>query len=495
MAPSSTIAVVDLGSNSGRVVVVAVRGAHLEIVAEARTPLRLADELRDGRLTAAGVRRTVSALQDFVAVAHTAGAGSIIVAATSAVRESSNASELARAIKEETGLALRILDGEEEARYAFAGAVRALDVTDGALLDVGGGSAEITMFRSRVATQSWTLPIGALRVTRSHFASDPPSSKEIKALREYLVDIAREQSIPRLSGEKTIVATGGTARTIARVMRHSQGHPIRRIHGFEITNSGLNEVVSMLTSRSSIARSKLRGVNRDRADSIAGGGVVLQTLCTVLGASLIVVSGQGLREGIAAEELNAAMPDPRSARADSVRAVCKRFKPWNQDVAMRRSAIAAQVAVELGDSDQEQLELLGHAAMLVDAGRAIDPYNHDRHAAFIALEADLSCFTHRQLAIIASLLARMDDYKTGVRELRKMLTPQDHSAIAITGCALLIADALVARIPPSASVQCSRKLRTLQLEAPCAPGRWSRDADERLRRDTGLKLVYSQRAA
>ena len=116
-------------------------------------------------------------MRDFHAVAEGAGAVRIIAAATSAVRESSNADELVDAIARATGIDVEIIDGEDEARYSFLGAVHGLAIEHGTLVDIGGGSLELTTFRSRRMTGSYTLPLGALRLSERFFRDDPPSQR------------------------------------------------------------------------------------------------------------------------------------------------------------------------------------------------------------------------------------------------------------------------------------------------------------------------------
>ncbi|MBA3691729.1 MAG: Ppx/GppA family phosphatase, partial [Actinobacteria bacterium] len=143
-------AVVDIGSNSGRMIVFRLKeGGHLDVLEDARAPLRLARALREtGVLGEDAIERTLEALRDFRAVAEGAGATSITAVATSAVRDAADGDELlARAVA--IGIPLHVIEGDAEARLGFLGAVHDLPVTSGLTMDVGGGSTELSLFHDR----------------------------------------------------------------------------------------------------------------------------------------------------------------------------------------------------------------------------------------------------------------------------------------------------------------------------------------------------------
>src|SRR6185312_658016 len=183
--PARRIGVVDLGSNSGRLVVYdQYASSRLDIVEDARVPLRLASDLQsDGALSESAMERAVDALHEFHAIAVGAGAERTIVVGTAAMRDATNSDELRRRIQRDVGVNVEIIDGLAEARFSFLGAIHGLPVWNGYVLDIGGGSLELTHFRERRGVASWMLPLGALRLTQEFLLSDPPSAKEIRRLK------------------------------------------------------------------------------------------------------------------------------------------------------------------------------------------------------------------------------------------------------------------------------------------------------------------------
>src|SRR5262252_817428 len=192
-----TLGVIDIGSNSGRVLVARVRGAaHLDVLGDARSPLRLVrDVARAGALTRETIERTLGIVRGFVAVASTSGAERTLAVATAAVREASNGEQFIERTRDELGIPVDIADGDEEARYGFLGAIHGLPVEDGIVLDVGGGSLQLIHFRGRRLERSWSLPLGALRLSDRFLKSDLPTRGEMRALKDHVYTTLEQAGI------------------------------------------------------------------------------------------------------------------------------------------------------------------------------------------------------------------------------------------------------------------------------------------------------------
>jgi exopolyphosphatase/guanosine-5'-triphosphate,3'-diphosphate pyrophosphatase len=471
------ISVVDIGSNSGRIVVVEMHLGHLEVLADERVALRLASQIEDGALTEAAMERTVAAVSDFLAVGRAAGAQTARIVATAAVRESSNGEELARRVKEETGAEVEIVDGEREAYFAFLGASYGLGADGGFLLDIGGGSLELSHFKEREVVRSWTLPLGALRLSDRFLRSDPPSRREIDDLRGHVLDELSDAGVDRLASDERLIATGGTMRNLAKMDRRERSYVIPRVHGYSLTRRRVSGLVDRLAERTIERRGTLRGLNEDRADSIVGGALVAETVMEFVAASDVTVSGLGLREGIALHHfLGDRMPEPSEVRRASVDALTARFGAWNEERAERRASMVATLSATLFPSaDRGLQEMLGHAARILDVGRSVDYYNRAQHAASIVLSADLAGFSHARLALVAILIRRAEDPSSGLKELRKLLGDGEAEFIAPASAVLAIADAIEHRLPLGsiANITCALRGRALVVGAPVQPGSWS----------------------
>jgi len=487
------LAIVDIGSNSGRIIVVRLgAGGHLEILSDARTTLRLIRDIGvSGKLGAQAEDRTLAALQDFMAVAAGAGARRIVAVATAAVREASNGPAFIARLEAATGLRIRVIDGDEEARYAFVGAVHGLPVDSGLLIDVGGGSLEISRFRDRRALRGWTLPLGALRLTDQFLLSDPPARGEIGRLQDHVVTTLREAGVAPLDDGEAMVGTGGTIRNLAKAHRASVHYPVPRLHGYVLSRRGLRDVSSRVVGRPLSRRTAITGLSADRADSIAGGALVVQTVMDELGAAELVVSGQGLREGIAFEEMSRRLPSTGAVREASMAALAARFTTWDTGRAKRRCSLAAQLFDLLcPEAGVEMRETLDHAATILDAGRSVDYYNRWQHAADIVVAADLRGFSHRDIALLAAVIARAGRDRVSLSPYSTLIDAADRALVDRAAVVLVLADEVERRMPPGGLPVVERRdrRRAVVLSLPIPHAWQAADVAARFHRVFGMRL-------
>jgi exopolyphosphatase/guanosine-5'-triphosphate,3'-diphosphate pyrophosphatase len=262
------VAVIDVGSNSGRVMVYRQEvGGHLHVLAGSRASLRLVRDLDEtGRIPAAALDRAFEALRDFRSIARGSGARRIVAAGTSALRDAANGKAFLLRVRRELGITMRTLSGLEEAHYGFLGAVGGLPVDDGALFDLGGGSLQVGRFRGRRLLGAVSVPLGALRVSDAFLGSDPPAPREIRRLREHAREVLEGAGIRELSAGEELVGTGGTLRNLARIDQRASGYPIARLHGYELTRRRLHEIVAGLSGERLRKRARVPGLNADRRD-------------------------------------------------------------------------------------------------------------------------------------------------------------------------------------------------------------------------------------
>jgi exopolyphosphatase/guanosine-5'-triphosphate,3'-diphosphate pyrophosphatase len=448
------LAVIDIGSNSGRVAVLSLTDdGHLEMLSDARTSLHLIDDVAaDGRLSAGAIERVVRTVRDYLCIAATARAERTVAVATAAVREASNGNELAERLLAETGVTLEIIDGAEEAHYALVGAVHGLAVEDGMLVDIGGGSLEISRFRGREAVSTWSLPLGAGRLTNGFLTSDPPRPSELRALREHVEASLREVGVPVLEPVEQMVGTGGTIRNLAKIHRARISYPIPRMHGYVLDRNDLRRVVDLLVDAPFARRDAIPGLSRDRADTVTGGGLAVLTVMDWIQARSVTVSGQGLREGVALEHTTR-LPSAAAARRASVSALVSRFTTWEEGRAARRRRIAATLLdALLPHIDEELRDTLDHAALILDVGRSVDYYQRWEHAAAIVVAADLRGFSHRRIALLAITVAGAGASRPNVRAYAPVLSSDDRRPVEQLSVILALADQIERRAADSDGV-------------------------------------------
>lgn len=296
----SSVAVIDIGSNSVNLLVVDAHG--VDIVRTVVTT-RLGDQLHaTGSLSNDAINRTVDVIAQHVEIARTHNVDIITLVGTAACRRASNTQQLVDAIDERCGLALRVLSEQEEASFAFAGAVTGLPEVVGPTLviDIGGASTEYTVGVLE-AEQSVSIPFGAVTGTASHLVTDPPRPEDltnlIGAVADELEEIAR--MYPAMATPARVIGTAGTIVTIAAVEIGTNNFDNPLLHGFELERDAAEDVFRTLATEPLADRVFNPGVTPDRADIIVAGCCILVATMRRLKLDSITVSTRGLLDGVA----------------------------------------------------------------------------------------------------------------------------------------------------------------------------------------------------
>jgi len=488
------VAVIDIGSNSGRVMVFERdSSSHLRLLAGSRASLRLVHDVDTrGALSDTTMARATEALRDFQTIANGAGASRIVAVATAAMRDADNGALFAERLRRELGIRIEIIGGLAEARYGFIGAVRGLAVSSGLLFDLGGGSLQITPFagRRRLA-QGVSLPFGALRLSEKFLESDPPTAKQIRRLRDHVRRHLAKAKVGRLASGDRLVGTGGTLRNLAKIDRQTRQYPIGAVHGYELSVDRLGEVVERLASTRQKRRDDVAGLSAERADSIVGGAVAIHTLAEFVRAKDILVSGQGVREGIALGLLKMAIGSPDIVKEASLASLVSRFDGWRREAASRRRGVAAELQRALEPRAPRSVVMaIDHAARVLDIGRSLDVVNRHEHVADIVLSTDLNGFAHYELALMSAIVRRAGDRHADVLSVgfapdTLELGPVDRAAII-----LAMADEIEARCPPGSRISIDCEIgRNVTLSVPALPSWLAKDLDKRFERAFGRALI------
>jgi exopolyphosphatase/guanosine-5'-triphosphate,3'-diphosphate pyrophosphatase len=487
------VGVIDIGSNSARLIVYQLEpGGHLRILAGSRAPLRLVRDLdRARRIPADALERAFEALRDFRSIARGSGVRRLLAAGTSAFRDASNGEAFVRRVRRELGIVIRVLSGVEEARYGFLGAGGGLPVRNGVQFDLGGGSLQMARFHDRRLLGAVSVPLGALRVSDGFLRADPPTSREVRRLREHARSVLGDAGLVPLGAGERLVGTGGTLRNIARIDQRATGYPISRLHGFTLSRRRLREIDADLLALRLKRRGRTSGLNQDRRDSVVGGGLVIETLMDVLGARELLVSGQGVREGLALGLLTQDLEAPETVRAGSLEALARRFAGWSADRAHRREALAAALHSGLERFPAPEMEeALAQAARILDVGRTVDFFDRHEHVADLVLATDLAGFTHRQVALLSAVLRRAGDEDARPRSYAPLIGREDRPSLERGAVILALADEITERCPPRSApvVRCRSRRGEAVVEVPALASWRVRGLGERFERAFGRRL-------
>jgi exopolyphosphatase/guanosine-5'-triphosphate,3'-diphosphate pyrophosphatase len=305
-SPSQRRAVIDVGTNSVKLLVAQVSGRHVDPLLEQSTQTRLGSGFYEThRVQPTAIARTARAVAAFARTAAEWGAVSTRVIATSAARDALNQEELLEAIHVASGLAVEVISGEQEADWAFRGVVSTPAFADQPLLivDVGGGSTEFILGEGDLQQVRHSFPLGTVRLLERLPHSDPPTPEEWERCRATLEDFLVLQVLPVVASELRtfssravqLVGTGGTASILARIEFGLASFDRDRIEALPLSQEQVRRQRQRLWGLSLLERQRIVGLPADRADVILTGTAIYQELMELFSFPNLRVSTRGLR--------------------------------------------------------------------------------------------------------------------------------------------------------------------------------------------------------
>jgi exopolyphosphatase/guanosine-5'-triphosphate,3'-diphosphate pyrophosphatase len=405
------IAAIDIGSNSIRQIVADVSpSGQIRVVDEMKAAPRLGAGLDGNKVLGdEPMRLALEALGRMATLARQLGARRIEAVATSAVREASNGAAFIQRVRQQAGLKVRILVGEEEARLAFRSALAHFELGKGraVVMDIGGGSLELAMSAEGLVDRLLSLPFGALRLTEQ-FLSGPPKAKSVKKLRKFIRDDIRRAIPVRDWRGAEVIGSGGTFTNLAGMFLARQGLRVAHsVHGTRMPWHEIEHILEMLQELTPAERVAVPGLNAGRADIIVAGLAVAAELCARVEPRAFVASAYGIREGLLLDvaRVTPVVTDPGEARERSVREFAERChyeEPHARQVQRLALQLFDSIGARLGCASVDRA-ILADAALLHDVGYHINYDRHHKHSYHLILHAELLGITPSEQVVIANV--------------------------------------------------------------------------------------------
>jgi len=303
------LGVIDVGSNTVHLLVVDAHiGAHPLPASSHKIELRLAEHVdANGSISRSGADALVRFTRECLTIAEDQQVEDLLAFATSAIREAPNGMAVLARVRDETGVELQVLSGEDESKLTFLAVRRWFGWSSGRLLvmDIGGGSLEIAAGIDEVPDVALSLPLGAGRLTRSALAGDPPKAAQVKAVRKQVhAEIARVlRDVNRAGAPDRFVGTSKTLRSLARIAGaagRTEGPYVVRTLG----RKSVSSLVSILAQMTITERSQLPAVSAGRAPQMLAGAVVADAAMELLGIERLDICPWALREGVILRRLD-----------------------------------------------------------------------------------------------------------------------------------------------------------------------------------------------
>ena len=300
-------AVVDIGSNSTRLLVADVRDGRVEAeLARHSNVTRLGAGVdAGGRLSEEAMQRVYAVLGQYRTEIAAHGCDVAVAVLTSAVRDSANGTEFADTVRSRYGLEPRVLSGEEEARMTFRGATSDRDLADLTpmlVFDIGGGSTELVIGAGSAVTFHVSTQAGVVRQTERHLFEDPPSQDELHALRADVREIfAAAVPADRREGVGQAIGVAGTATSLGAIAQALDPYDPARVHGYQLDAEECERILARLAGMSLQQRREVAGLHPDRAPTIIAGVLIFEQVLTMFGLERVEISEHDILRGAALE--------------------------------------------------------------------------------------------------------------------------------------------------------------------------------------------------
>jgi exopolyphosphatase/guanosine-5'-triphosphate,3'-diphosphate pyrophosphatase len=440
------LAVIDCGSNSFRLVVFTYTEKWWKRTDEIHESVRVGEGLdATGELQEEPMERALETLELYAHFCKATGIEEIRPVATSAIRDAANQKAFLKAARKRTGLEIEVLAGEAEARYSYLAAVNSTTLSQGVVLDLGGGSMQLTRVEDREAADRRSWPLGAVRMTERFMPDgDKPKRKQLKALREHVA--AELESAAWLDEGGRLTGVGGTVRNLAAAAQLAAGLPSYGIQGFRVTRDALGELIETFAGVTADERANVPGIKFARGDLILAGAVVIDTVMEAGGFGIIEATDAGLREGVFFESL---LGDP--PLVDDVRRATVQNLAAQYDTDFAHAEHVARLSLELWDGlaaagvhrgDAKERELLWATAMLHDIGTAVDYDDHHKHSRYLILSAGLPGYSPRETALIGQAARYHRKGNPGLGEFSALARDGDDARLNRLAAAVRIAEQL-----------------------------------------------------
>lgn len=302
------ISCIDIGTNTALLLIADLDPStrHIIPVMHKQSIIRLGQGVDEQKIIDhAAMQRLIQCMSEYKAISKEHGAEQIIAAGTSALRDAKNRMEIIDEVVRACGIVIKTLSGEEEAALTFSGAVAGMEDLEGnyTVIDIGGGSTEISMGNREGIHHSVSLDIGSVRLTERLFSSQPPSEEEFIAAKQEITDQLSAALPPFFEARNRVYGVAGTLTTIAAVLQRLDTFDPEKVHNARLDWQDIDTLLESFRHET-VETIMQRGIPEGRADVITMGTLILRQFMRLLGSDSVQVSIQGLRYGLALRELH-----------------------------------------------------------------------------------------------------------------------------------------------------------------------------------------------
>ncbi len=446
------IGIIDLGSNSARLVIVNLfEDGYFMVMDELKESVRLGQDMeKDGFLKPARVAETIKTLKMFKKLCDASGVTRIIAVATAAVRRAKNQRSFLDEIQASCGIKIRVLTAEEEAVLVYRGVINTMDVPKGIILEIGGGSTKIVYYNRRNMLNYVTLPFGAVTLTGMFADESLRPEEQAKKIEEFFTEqLSKVEWLKEVDEDVQMIGVGGSFRNLFKITKMVRKYPLDTVHNYNMLVEDFTPIYDMIKVLDLDKKKKIKGLSAERADILPAALAVIKSFTDYFNIDNFTLSGAGLREGIM---FNQALPMTlEKPIADvlnySLTTLVKYYdcdEKHVEHVVNLSIQLFKQLRV-LHKFPRQYLRVLKVAAMLHDCGMRIKYYNHQRHSWYMILNSTLYGVSHRDIVLAAFTACchkKEDINPYDWARYRDLVSDEDLEIVKKLGVMLRIAESL-----------------------------------------------------
>ena len=443
------IAIIDIGSNTARIVIANILdGGYFSVVDELKEPVRLAKGMEiDNYLRPNRIQQMIKTLKSFKNLYESHQVNKVFAYVTATIRRAKNKKTFVDEVLAQCGIKLTVLTPEEEALLVYTGVVNSLDVPKGLIIDVGGASIKIISYNRRMLLNSITLPFGAVSLT-DKFADIADGFERAKLIEEYVgEELAKIEWLKDIDPEVQLVAVGSAVRNLGRISRRFKRYPLDMAHNYHIQMEEFNNIYNSMKGVDITKPVRIKGISNSRAEILPAAFSCIRAIESATSFKEIVISGAGLREGaLFRYAVPSTMEKPLGdVLGHSIYTMLSHFNmniPHSEHVFDISLQLYRQLKV-LHKLPRYYVRVLRVAAQLHDIGSSFKFYDHPKHSFYLILNSNLYGIQQKDLVMAAIVAGMHGSQKLEAAEIQQylsLLTEEDIDAIKKLGVIVRIAE-------------------------------------------------------
>ncbi len=432
------IALIDLGSNTARLVVYDIlEGGYFVVSEERMESVRLGETEADGSLKQTRIMQAIATLKSFKEICAIKGVSRVLAVATAAVRRASNQKTFLSDVFNATGIRVTPLSEEEEANYVYQGVINSMDIPRGLIMEIGGGSTKLVYYNRRNILHTKIFEFGAVTLSNLFNKANKTPEQIIDDMVEYVKSqLETVEWFKEIDPDTQLIGVGGSCRNLARIIRKVKKYPLDMVHNLHMDIEDFNYIYNMIRPLDLDKKRRIKGLSSARADVFPCALAFIKAFVDHLGFTKIVASGSGIREGVM---FNHVCPQTLEKPISDVLGHSLQTVARHMGVNIEHAEQTYNLCVQLFKQlrvlhkfPRAYVKVLRIASMLHDIGKQFKFYNHPKHTSYMILNSNLYGISHKDLVLAAMVTDVANKEEINLSDWARynnILAPEDVEAV------------------------------------------------------------------